>query len=146
MSSISLNINDDSLAALLVIADSKNTSLTKLVDRIIDDYIQSHEDVDGGVVVNDPQLIVEEQAREARDNYKPPAQDTGGCCGGKVTRTDTDNLTPSDPDIVEADPDELKTVNSAQDLEPNSQFNRPIHKESPKGVPLYNKRITNKWI
>ena len=54
MSSISLNINDDSLAALLVIADSKNTSLTKLVDRIIDDYIQSHEDVDGGVVVMAP--------------------------------------------------------------------------------------------
>ena len=137
MSNLSFDIDDDTLAALLVLANQQNTSLTELVNRQLVNFINNHDqellnettevhDAKPAIDSSDPQAVVEAQAKE--DHKK-------GCCG--------------DPDPVDATvlPSAPLAVEEHGDLESDSIMNRPIgEKRPPQGAPLYNKRVTNKWL
>jgi hypothetical protein len=156
MSNLSIDIKDDVLAGLLVTANEKNTTLEKLVNTIIVEYIKNHdEELLAAETITDPQLLVERQALEARDHWTVPADSTKECCGGEVARGQQDPVRPEpgndwSPPVEEAPVDEAPVneapVPNGGDLEGASIFNKPITKKPPQGVPLYNKRVTNKWL
>lgn len=134
MSNLSIDVSDDVLAGLLVTANEKDTSLDKLVNKILIDYIDSH----------DAELLQEDSTNEPTKSALQNSQDLvesrekenyeRGCCGDPEPSDSTDSVKP------------LTIDNS--DLEASSIFNKPIgeKKSPPQGAPLYNKRVTNKWL
>jgi len=137
MSNLSFDIEDDTLAALLVVANQQNVSLNELVNKQLISFIDSHDSellsetqVDDNTYQPtdplDPQSVVEARAKENLDK---------GCCGDPLT--DDVTITPSKP----------LDISEHGDLESDSIMNRPIgEKRPPRGAPLYNERVTNKWL
>ena len=163
MSNLSIDINDDTLAALLVAANSKDTSLSTLVDSIITSYVNNYEleGADDEVTeVNtsvDSQLLVERQAIAQRDSWVPPVDKTVGCCGGEVERGQQEPTldTPPEPvaeiseeDVLEPEAGPEEPIPNGSDLDIDNKMNRPInnYKPAPKGAPLYNPKSTNSWL
>jgi len=156
MSKITIDIDDEMLAALLIRADENGVSLdnhilSKLTANINTDIL-TEEIGEEALAVQD---IVEQEARDAREVLEtqepaeePPCID----CTGDVKRGSVDSESVREVASKEPEVEAVKVVVPSGpppgELEPESPFNRPPvpKKHIPKGVPFHNKRVIGKWL
>jgi hypothetical protein len=156
MSKITIDIDDEMLAALLIHADENDVSLddhilSKLTANISTDIL-TEEIEEEALEVQD---IVEQQARDAREGletWEPEEEPPCVGCDGDVVRGQEGDVPvrnePNGDPGVTLGASELPNMPPSAELEPDSPFNRPPvpKKHVPKGVPFHNKRVIGKWL
>ena len=158
MSKITIDIDDEMLAALLIHADKNSESLDKHILSKLSaniDIAPLTEEEEIREEVLEGQDIVEQQARAAREGletWEPPEEPPCVGCDEDVVRGQTDpepvsNVASEQPEVTVGE-SEVPNMPPSAEIEPDSPFNRPPvpKKRIPKGVPFHNKRVTDSWL